>query len=73
MLVKKEMLKYSKDVKSVRELEMGILDNFFLGKIKLVGGEVSTKVGRIKCVKLSEQNNKEEYMKTLECEQGETE
>src|SRR5678815_16083 len=84
VLVKKEMLKYVFDVKSVRGLGMGLSDHYFvLCKIKLVGawmeGKVIRKeVGKIKSEKLSEQDNKGKYVralasKSVECEQVDTE
>ena len=83
VLVKKEMLKYMLDVKSVRCLEMGLSDHYVvLCKIKLVGTWMERKVirkevGKIKSEKFSEQGNKDKYVRTLasksvECEQAAT-
>src|SRR5678815_5157894 len=84
VFVKKEMLKYVLDVKSVRGLGMGLSDHYVvLCKIKLVGAWTERKViqkevGKIKSEKLSEQGNKDKYVralasKSVECEQVETE
>src|SRR5678816_3166872 len=83
VLVKKEMLKYVLDVKSVRGLGMGLSDHYVLCKIKLVGAWMERKVirkevGKIKGEKLSEQDNKEKYVralasKSVECERVDTE
>jgi hypothetical protein len=81
VLVKKDMLKYVMDVKSVRGLRMGISDHYIvLCKIKFVGAWMGRKVrrvekGRIRSEKLSEQGSKEEYVvklmnKEVECEQN---
>src|SRR5678816_1653157 len=70
VLVKK-MLKYVLDVKSVRGLGLGLSDHYVvLCKIKLVGAWMERKVirkevGKIKSEKLSEQGNKDKYVRTL--------
>src|SRR5678815_1676101 len=77
VLVKKEMLKYVLDVKSVRELGMELSDHYVvLCKIKLVGvwkerKMIRKELGRIK-------SEKDKYLraitsKSVECEQVETE
>src|SRR5678816_430318 len=71
-------------LKSVRGLGIRLSDHYvILCKIKLVGAWVERKVirkevGKIKSEKLSEQGNKDKYVRTLasksvECEQVETE
>ena len=71
VLVKKEMLKYVMDVKSVRGMGMGISDHYIvLCKIKFVGAWMEKKgrgmeVGRIRSERLSEQSCKEEYSRIL--------
>jgi hypothetical protein len=71
VLVKKEMLKYVMDVKSVRGLGMGISDHYIvLCKIKFVGAWMGKKVrrvevGRLTSEKLSDQSYKEEYVRAL--------
>src|SRR5678815_5964693 len=83
VLVKK-MLKHVLDVKSVRGLGIGLSDHYVvLCKIKLVGAWMERKVirkevGRINSEKLSEQGNKDKYLralasKSVKCEQVETE
>jgi hypothetical protein len=71
VLVKKEMLRYVLDVKSIRGLGMGISDHYVvLCKIRLVGVWMERKmdrkkVGRIKSEMLNEQSYRDKYERTL--------
>ena len=71
VLVKKDMLQYVEDVRTVRGMEQGISDHHVLCKVMLLGTwirrrEVVNGVLRIRSEEFREQQYIEEYFRCLE-------